>query len=155
MLIECPRCTARYEVAETLLGPAGKSVRCAKCGNVWLARRPEQTGDDAPIQWPEAPVRARAAEAEAATADGADDPALAEYKAAQDDAGKPGFARFPEKAAEAETARPRVASAAVIGWLATVIALGAAGWGAYTYREAVMEAWPPSERVYLALGLRP
>jgi hypothetical protein len=39
--------------------------------------------------------------------------------------------------------------------VATVLFLGAAGWGGYAYRDAVMQAWPPSERVYLALGLRP
>jgi hypothetical protein len=42
----------------------------------------------------------------------------------------------------------------VIGWIATAAILGSACWGAYAYREAVMQAWPPSERVYLALGLR-
>jgi predicted Zn finger-like uncharacterized protein len=156
MLIECPRCTARYEVADGLIGPAGKSVRCAKCGNVWLARRLEDPADDAPLQWPESPQRPGRDEAlEGQPAENAEDPALAEFRAAQDEAAKPGFARFPDKAAGEPAARRRMASAAMIGWVATVLVLGAGAWGAYAYRDAVMQAWPPSERVYLALGLTP
>jgi hypothetical protein len=143
-------------VADGLIGPAGKSVRCAKCGNVWLARRPApQADDDAPLQWPESPQRpAREEVAVGAEPQKAEDPALAEFRAAQDEAGKAGFARFPEKPAGEPAARPRLATAALVGWVVTVAILGAAGWGAYAYRDAVMQAWPPSERVYLALGLR-
>jgi predicted Zn finger-like uncharacterized protein len=161
MLIECPRCTARYEVADGLIGAAGKSVRCAKCGNVWLARRLAEAEDDAPLQWPESPRRPGRDEAMAdAPAEAAEDPALAEFRAAQDEAAKPGFARFPGTPADAAVAgeavaRKRVASAALIGWVATVLVLGAAAWGSYAYRDAVIAAWPPSERVYLALGLGP
>jgi predicted Zn finger-like uncharacterized protein len=160
MLIECPRCRARYQVAEGLIGPAGKSVRCAKCGNVWLARGIEAPTDDAPLQWPETPGRpgrsdsGEAPSPDAAAPPAAEDPALAEFRAAQDEA-KAGFARFPEAPASGAPPRRGMATAAVIGWVATFLVLGAAGWGAYTYREAVMQAWPPSERVYLALGLRP
>ncbi|MCU0984907.1 MAG: zinc-ribbon domain-containing protein [Acetobacteraceae bacterium] len=155
MLIECPRCAARYAVADGLIGPAGKSVRCAKCGNVWLARRQDQPADEAPLQWPESPKRpARDEAAIAAEPEKPEDPALAEFRAAQDEGAKARFARFPETPADEPAARPRTASAALIGWVVTIGILGAAGWGAYAYRDAVMQAWPPSERVYLALGLR-
>lgn len=154
MLIECPRCTARYEVADGLIGPAGKSVRCAKCGNVWLARGLDAPTDDAPVQWPESPRRPGRDEAIAEPAQNAEDPALAEFRAAEEEAGKRGFAKFPETPAGETAARNRLASAALIGWVATGLFLAAAAWGAYAYRDAVMQAWPPSERVYLALGLR-
>lgn len=155
MLIECPRCAARYQVADGLIGPAGKSVRCAKCGNVWLARRPDAPADDAPLQWPESPRRpVRDETAVASPPERPEDPALAEFRAAQDEAAKPGFARFPEAPPAGQALPKPGASAALVGWVATVILLAAATWGAYAYREAVIEAWPPSERVYLALGLR-
>ncbi len=36
MIIECPSCTTRYDIKAQL--PAeGRSVRCAKCGNIWRA----------------------------------------------------------------------------------------------------------------------
>jgi predicted Zn finger-like uncharacterized protein len=168
MLIECPRCAARYEVAEGLIGPAGKSVRCAKCGNVWLARA-VTAAEGAPVQWPEPPQRAAAAPdlppsgpptAGPSAAEPPEDPALAELREAQaarggDGGGSgKGFARFPAPPEAPPQAPPRTAGAAVLGWVATLAVLGAALWGAYAYREAVMEAWPPSQRVYLALGLR-
>jgi predicted Zn finger-like uncharacterized protein len=156
MLIECPRCVARYEVADGLIGPAGKSVRCAKCGMVWVAGRSPVAEPEAPLQWPEPPRRAAGPEAQEAPsppppppAEPREDPALAELRAAQAAKGAP------EDDAIGATARRRsLVAAAVIGWLATIAVLGSAGWGAYAYREAVIEAWPPSERVYLALGLR-
>ena len=43
---------------------------------------------------------------------------------------------------------------AVLGWLATVAVLAAIGWAAVTWRTDVIAAWPPSQRVYAALGLR-
>jgi len=155
MLIECPRCTARYEVADALIGPSGKSVRCAKCGTVWLAGRSPVAAADPPLQWPEPPRRPEGAEAPAPVpppttpAAPREEPALEELRAAQAAKG------VAEDGGADMAARPRsLAAAAVIGWVATVAVLGAAGWGAYTYRDAVMQAWPPSERVYLALGLR-
>jgi predicted Zn finger-like uncharacterized protein len=35
MLITCPNCSARYLVADTVIGPSGRRVRCASCKNVW------------------------------------------------------------------------------------------------------------------------
>jgi predicted Zn finger-like uncharacterized protein len=40
MIIECPACTTRYDI-KAQLPPEGRTVRCAKCGNVWRAMREE------------------------------------------------------------------------------------------------------------------
>jgi predicted Zn finger-like uncharacterized protein len=40
MLITCPNCEASYTVADTALGEKGRSVRCAKCKQVWHAVPP-------------------------------------------------------------------------------------------------------------------
>ena len=37
MLITCPNCQSSYTVADTALGEKGRSVRCAKCKEVWHA----------------------------------------------------------------------------------------------------------------------
>jgi predicted Zn finger-like uncharacterized protein len=34
-LISCPNCSARYLVADTVIGPSGRRVRCASCKHVW------------------------------------------------------------------------------------------------------------------------
>jgi predicted Zn finger-like uncharacterized protein len=38
MLIVCPSCSTAYEVGSAALGAGGRSVRCAKCRTVWVAR---------------------------------------------------------------------------------------------------------------------
>jgi predicted Zn finger-like uncharacterized protein len=35
MIISCPECTSRFNVADSALGTAGRVVRCAKCGHKW------------------------------------------------------------------------------------------------------------------------
>jgi len=44
MLIDCPNCTTSYRVDAASIGARGRSVRCARCRNVWFA---EQTEADA------------------------------------------------------------------------------------------------------------
>src|ERR1700746_3066674 len=38
MHIVCPHCTTSYAINPATLGEAGRSVRCARCKEVWLAR---------------------------------------------------------------------------------------------------------------------
>ena len=38
-------------------------------------------------------------------------------------------------------------------WLATVLLLAGLGWAVITRRAEIMQAWPPSQRAYAALGL--
>ena len=39
-------------------------------------------------------------------------------------------------------------------WIASLALLAAAAFGAYAEREGIMHAWPPSQRLYAALGLQ-
>jgi len=152
MLIVCPNCAARYEVAEGVIGPSGKNVRCARCGTVWLARSAAVIAPETPVPWPEPPVRPRATDL------GGPPPSPHSPRPDPGRAERPSAPPAEEaRAAGADDRAPRprsLAAAALIGWVATVVLLAVAGWGAYAYREAVIAAWPPSERLYLALGLR-
>jgi predicted Zn finger-like uncharacterized protein len=71
MQIACPNCATTYDVPEAALGAEGRSVRCARCKNTWLARKPElamanamgegfDATPDAPIEPPDAPATAPA-----------------------------------------------------------------------------------------------
>ncbi len=55
MLIVCPSCSTAYEVGSAALGADGRSVRCAKCKTVWVARME----DESPALMPAAAEAAR------------------------------------------------------------------------------------------------
>ena len=42
---------------------------------------------------------------------------------------------------------------AVIAWLLTCALIGALLWVGYAWRTDIVRAWPPSERLYQALGI--
>ncbi|MDO8288170.1 MAG: DUF3426 domain-containing protein [Parvibaculum sp.] len=44
MIITCPSCSARYPVDASSFAPAGRKVRCAKCGNTWHQAPPSELG---------------------------------------------------------------------------------------------------------------
>src|SRR5262249_53571055 len=45
MLITCTSCGTSYQVAAASLGPTGRSVRCARCRQTWLAATPGALAD--------------------------------------------------------------------------------------------------------------
>jgi len=65
MLIVCPTCATTYQIQLAALGAAGRSVRCTKCKNTWVAT-PDSVIDEAAlaaanaIASPPAPARASA-----------------------------------------------------------------------------------------------
>jgi predicted Zn finger-like uncharacterized protein len=44
MLISCPNCSARYLIADTVIGPSGRRVRCASCKHVWHQTAAQEDG---------------------------------------------------------------------------------------------------------------
>lgn len=43
MLIVCPNCASRYEIAEAKIGAGGRKVRCASCQTTWQIEAPQAT----------------------------------------------------------------------------------------------------------------
>jgi predicted Zn finger-like uncharacterized protein len=69
MLIVCPSCATAFRVTKTVLGDAGRQVRCAQCRTVWLA-----TPESAVEEQVQAPATAESVGASAAGANqGGDD----------------------------------------------------------------------------------
>ena len=73
MLIVCPHCTTAYEIAAAALG-AGRSVRCARCKQVWFATAAEPIATHEELE----PVMAGASEEEAAEQEAAAAKAIAD-----------------------------------------------------------------------------
>lgn len=70
MILTCPACAKRYLIADTAIGPTGRSVHCAACGHRWHQAPPEA---EAPAE----PAAAPAAETPAPPAPAAEAPVAA------------------------------------------------------------------------------
>jgi len=136
MRIDCPSCGAAYEVPDTALAAGPRLLRCTACGHEFEVRPPA-------------------------------------LEPPQPGAAKPGAPPPPEPKAPPEPRRPPPASSprpgsplpaerpappapdrvALLGWVATLAALGAGGWLAVTEHVAIAEAWPPARHIFQLLGL--
>ena len=125
MRIECPSCSAAYDLPEEQLA-AGRAVRCAQCGARWT------------------PV-AQAQPALAAT------PVVAPPRPPHVKALSP-LQPIPVAAAPLQR-RPAERALLLGSWVLSIAVLVLLGWAAVTWREGIMRAWPPSERAYAAFGL--
>ena len=72
MHIICPHCTTPYVIDLAILGSSGRTVRCSRCREVWLARREDEVAAPAMADGPEAGTTDAASEWEALARD--DDP---------------------------------------------------------------------------------
>src|SRR3954454_19055703 len=49
MHIVCPHCTTSYEVNPASFGDAGRTVRCSRCKETWLAHPEELASAEVPV----------------------------------------------------------------------------------------------------------
>jgi predicted Zn finger-like uncharacterized protein len=131
MLVTCPNCAAGYDVPENLLSGGGRKLKCARCATQFLAAGAEvvplvEPILDAPVPIPVEPPPLRA-------------PVLAE---------KP-----PQSTPRRDHSALLQVACAMLAWVASLGAAGGLSWAVIDQREAVMQAWQPSQRAYLALGL--
>lgn len=127
MRLECPSCAAAYDVPDTLLKP-GQPVRCVRCHALWQPS-PDAIPEPAPTAPPALPPPSRP-----------NPPAPLQP-------GRPPAVSTPAR-------RPRASLAApVLAWVASLAVLVGAGAALVYHRAAVIEAWPPAARLFLALGL--
>lgn len=152
MRIECPSCSAAYDVPEARLAP-GRVVKCARCATPWTpipleiaAFAPLAPPPPLPDPLPPDPLP----------------PDTAEHEAGPEGTPKPEAETDPE----AKTATPaqetipepahpvRARSIPLIAaWVLSLVILAVLAWGAIDRRAAIMHAWPASTRAYAAVGL--
>lgn len=140
MILTCPSCHTRYTVDEAKFPPAGRTVRCAKCGHSWhqAAEAPEQ---------PEIVVEAA--------------PVVAPPQAAAPEPSAPPEDFTPTRAyaplpVEPPAPRAPLASrlAVVAGWAGLIVVVLLIGVSAVRYRQDIAVIWPQSAGVYSSLGLK-
>ncbi len=129
MIINCPSCKTRYKVDPAQFGPKGRRVRCTACGNLWTERSPEDFPQ--PVD-PDAPL-----------VQDIPDPASAAPTAAHSGAAGP-----PADAREA----PGEKRGSAMGWAALVTVVAAIFIVGALARHSIVRAWPPAQRLYMAIG---
>jgi predicted Zn finger-like uncharacterized protein len=157
MRIVCPGCGATYDVPEALLGTGGRTVRCARCSSEWTASPIPSDAPPAPVPTGEMDdpfAETMRRDIDEAMADDEQPPDMTDPRVT-------GLRPRPIRRPSAppalpppESSRPVSAALAIAAWAASLLVLAAAGAAAVAWRTEVMAAWPPSERVYAAIGLR-
>ncbi len=142
MQITCPSCAATYEVPPTALKP-GKLVRCARCAVEW-----------APLAaTPEVPVAAGAEADSAASPQAASPTGAAMGGATATNVAPPAPEPLALRSVKPRPPARRRNVALTVAWAASILAILLLSGAAYAERSAIMQVWPPSIRLYAALGL--
>lgn len=68
MILECEKCHARFLVADSMMPPQGRTVRCGACAHQWFAPGPETPPPSLAEPPPTEPKTTTTVEAEAGTA---------------------------------------------------------------------------------------
>jgi predicted Zn finger-like uncharacterized protein len=138
MILTCPACFTRYQADAAKFPPAGRDVRCAKCGHVWHQLAPEPEIETEAVI-PEEPAPAPKAFV-----------APHAFVAPQTSISEP---PEPEAVAKPERAwlRPAALAAGWVGLIAIILVLGTA---AASYRHELVAAWPQSASLYAGIGMK-
>jgi predicted Zn finger-like uncharacterized protein len=144
MILTCPQCDTRYQADAAKFRPAGRNVRCAKCGHLWH--------QDAPPPEPDAIVDVAEPEPEPVPAP---PPPMAMPAAPP----RP-QAFVPNPVVAREVPAPRGPSrwpariALGFGWIGLAAVILLIGWSAMTFRRQIATIWPQSASLYSALGMK-
>lgn len=172
MIITCPSCTSRYPVNAASFEPAGRKVRCAKCGHSWH-QMPEAQASSVEVQaMPAAAggrkkifgekVKAESAASETAASVAQDDAAVAEPQpdaeavpdaapAARSSVAADIGNRFRAEVRRAASMR-RGRALIAAGWVLLALFVAGTLGGGYAYRHEIAAWWPATTRVYAAAG---
>jgi len=142
MILTCPTCASRYRIDESKLGPQGRTVRCAGCGESWRAEPLTE-----PLQLtPElvAPKLEDSGQAVDVFTGGAE-PDLADTPAEE-------LPKVFRQKAEAKR-RTREAMTAGVVWGSMSAGLALLLLAAVVFRVQVVELWPRTAGAYAAVRL--
>ncbi|MBV9550313.1 MAG: zinc-ribbon domain-containing protein [Alphaproteobacteria bacterium] len=138
MILTCPSCSTRYTVDEAKFPPAGRTVRCAKCGHSWhqSAPAPEPVPEPVAIE-PTADIVAPPEESVPFT------PASTTRAYAP-----------PAQMRDEPRGQTLQMVAVAAGWIGLIAVVLLIGWSAVRYRQDIAAIWPQTASVYSGMGLK-
>lgn len=149
MILTCPECATSYFVDDGKIGPQGRNVRCASCGERWMAF-PDIPSTDLgaapppPARTPQKFQPAPAAPAPSAALLAAIDEAEPALRSQAGELPK----AFRAKQQAQKTVRE--AAAAGIVWAGMAAMMLTIAGGAYVFRVDVVKLWPQAASAYAA-----
>jgi predicted Zn finger-like uncharacterized protein len=147
VILTCPQCSTRYQTDAAKFQPAGRNVRCAKCGHVWHQDAPAPEPDlDSDIIAAEAPPEPVAATPMASQE--------AEAPLSRPQTFTPIMARDRAHPSFDEPSRLPMRLAIGAGWLGLIVIIVLIGWSALRFRQQIATVWPQSASLYSAVGLK-
>jgi predicted Zn finger-like uncharacterized protein len=157
MRLSCPQCHTEYEVPDAALAGRARTLRCADCGTKFKAPALPETPAEPVIETiPEPEIAAPAEATEPVIADApfteapVEDPAEAiEAPPAPEVAVKPPTPAKPGMPKPAAAAQPRPNRGLGVSILIVLLAIAVI----LAEHRAIGHAWPPSLRLFNALGL--
>lgn len=180
MIVNCPECYTRFSVPEKLLGPDGRTLKCAKCGHKWLQRSMPLL-DEVPLEMdPAGFFREEHVEENGATDDPyasiPDDIGMEDNKAFQSSSssrdtdtssrdeeaarlldddmdGIPDRYRDDDQDEDAEAKKKFSFKRFFILLFIALSMLGGASGGAYVFREHIVTMWPWAIEYYAMFGI--
>lgn len=143
MRIVCPSCAAAYELPDARVLP-GQPVRCARCGTNWTP-----VAEALLVSKPFGPLLPPIDAGSLPTGP------LPTAKPASPSPDAQIFSPPDPYAATLDRSGVSLAAgpAVLIGWVVSIAIVIGLCWAAVVWRDDIMHAWPPSERLYSALGL--
>ena len=143
MILTCPECATRYFVDDARVGPGGREVRCASCGNRWTAKR-----EDSPLELDSTPeVGAMAEDPAAMGFKPSAAPAAVSTDTPAEELPKAFRQRAQTKVKEREAAATGVVWAGLAGGF--VVLIGAA----VLLRQDIAQIFPRAAGAYAMAGL--
>ena len=140
MRIECPSCSAAYDVPDRLLA-GGKKLRCARCAHQWAPQEAADLAPPTPPEPPPPPPPSTLAPPPTAMRDlDAERPPEPELHVEPK--------RPPHKRPESPSRLP-----VILALVASAVVLAALLGGLVFARAEVMRLWDPSKRLFGWLGL--
>ncbi len=146
MILTCPACATSYFVDDAKIGSEGRTVRCASCGERWLAKLPKE--QDAP-----AAVITDEQRAEGAAARRAQRLKEAQEAAQAAAPAEDGPLLFASQTRSRKKAAPQISPILITGVMSALLVASITA--VIVMRADVVRMWPRSTSAYALVGLAP